>query len=812
MNLSSSVRKCGFVLFCLGTFSLLREVECAETATNHISAIVSYQYSESVTTSEATGGVISPIVSYQLQDSLAHDNLISPGVSYQYFERLDEGVLNSLTSPTASYFWDAGIFGPSLTLSGRVFDANFLPIENATVTVSVIEREIARTATGPDGAFSIPSLPQQRFTVTASKQGFLFDSRVIQLTPVTQVQNFLLRPPPGAVNTITTGSTPPIVYRPAPPSTERIGTLKIFDPNTFNFIPAPLALPQKTTVVFTHGWISNPDQWPSNMAKAMILGSKPIEANILAWDWREVASPSVQIDGHEAPSAIPEFATIEEGIQLGEAIYERLGSLNTQELHFIGHSLGALVNRYAADYVHGNQFGDRKVPVAWAGTKTHLTLLDEAELARTVSYIENKAVNGFSSETVALYGKDALDWKSPIPFDHGWIDNYISAYGLPKSSAFNILLDYGVLVKFPPPLGNVLYNEGSHGYAHLWYLETIKRPGLSLAGFRHSPEFHQVDPIRSGAFPPGDFLATDHYARQIQPCFSPPCFLTEDQELELDLAQNSSDFFAPALGGDPRTLYNSAQTAFRNTTDFIADTAAESVRITQNAVVTTYGTTKAVVTDVYENVKAGAVEIKDRVVDLGSTVALRVELALRNLLPLKSGGKMAAAPPELWEHATLPLAVPSDATFFVFDFRVSGDAGAATIVFGINETNLFTLPAQFVTVDVTQSSRVYDATALAGRTNEFFFGFTGQTSTSCTLVIENIRFYSVIQPKLSVETTPGGIRLTWPSHSEGYALESSPTMAPDSWSPVAEPPTLFNSQFSRSFALGDTARFFRLRR
>src|ERR1035441_11018286 len=61
-----------------------------------------------------------------------------------------------------------------------------------------------------------------------------------------------------------------------------------------------------------------------------------------------------------------------QGVFLGKNLITALGSNYSQRIHFIGHSLGTLVNAAAANYVHTNGF-------SWSNTQ--MTLCDEAEVA-----------------------------------------------------------------------------------------------------------------------------------------------------------------------------------------------------------------------------------------------------------------------------------------------------------------------------------------------------------------------------------------------------------------------------------------------
>ena len=87
---------------------LASSVLAQDIITNVMSPVVSYQYYNSVA-EDTNSSVISPILSYQFCDSLAHLDtnsvIVSPAVSYQYFDWPDVGSVLILTSPAVSYFY-----------------------------------------------------------------------------------------------------------------------------------------------------------------------------------------------------------------------------------------------------------------------------------------------------------------------------------------------------------------------------------------------------------------------------------------------------------------------------------------------------------------------------------------------------------------------------------------------------------------------------------------------------------------------------------------------------------------------------------
>ena len=75
--------------------------------------------------------------------------------------------------------------------------------------------------------------------------------------------------------------------------------------------------------------------------------------NVVAWDWRIPANRRVPIPIVEAAC---------QGPKLGAALQGALGTGYSQPVHFIGHSLGTIVNSRACDYLHGG--GSSRFPKA----------------------------------------------------------------------------------------------------------------------------------------------------------------------------------------------------------------------------------------------------------------------------------------------------------------------------------------------------------------------------------------------------------------------------------------------------------------
>jgi pimeloyl-ACP methyl ester carboxylesterase len=202
------------------------------------------------------------------------------------------------------------------------------------------------------------------------------------------------------------------------------------------------------TVVISHGWKSSISEWPMGMAAQLI--AKGINANIVAWDWQQdanTARPTTAINKTEG-----------QGNELADALATALGINYNQKLHFIGHSLGSLVNRHAVDALHANGFD---------ANDTHVTILDAAELGDL----------------------DSQPWANPIPEQAAWIDNYITAFGSLHGEAANVILREGIPISFNPGAVSLIDELFDfHSFAHEWYNTSIQRPNDSSMGHKNSFE------------------------------------------------------------------------------------------------------------------------------------------------------------------------------------------------------------------------------------------------------------------------------------------------------------------------------------
>jgi hypothetical protein len=235
--------------------------------------------------------------------------------------------------------------------------------------------------------------------------------------------------------------------------------------------------PNQPTIVLTHGWIPTTNgipvftpngvaDWPTPMA-AQLRANGVFTGNIVAWDWSYVARSDITTPG------IPEQRTGDEGQVLGEKLLLALGANYSQRIQFIGHSLGTLVNGYAANYLHGDRWaGENVSPYPWPGTNTLMTLFDEAEVARGITSIW--------ADINILLGRNGNPLAQPKPYEHplpkqfAWAENYVAAVGLLQTNAANVILTNDFPASAPDVASWLGEFATFHGYPIKWYANTIQ--------------------------------------------------------------------------------------------------------------------------------------------------------------------------------------------------------------------------------------------------------------------------------------------------------------------------------------------------
>jgi hypothetical protein len=736
-----------------------------DVITNVMSSVVSYQYYDAVGT-ETNSQIASSVVSYQFYDALEHAGtnslVVSPMVSYQYFDLVDAGDLNYLNSPSVSYFWQ-GANSPVLAyLHGWVTDTNGIALSGVTIFANVFLTTSAQATTDGNGYYQMSALGAGVYDLWATKAAYQTSIRAFTLGTSTSEQDFQLPPMPNTPATVQVSRSPTVPYT--------VGDLmgsQLLIYNGTSFVPVTAANWPNTnlmTIVMTHGWNSDPTVWAQDMAAKMVADQ--VNANVVAWDWHSAATGGLAT----YDPGIPADRTPDQGVGLGEALQYYLGTGYTLPLHFLGHSLGTLVNASAIDFVHGDKPGTRP-QAAWNSNLIHVTLFDQAFLAEALGIGEIQA---------------------PLPLNFSWADNYeslVDGYSVPW--AVNVVLQKGPLVAvIANPLGIL---PDAHSYPIDWYKMSILTPAdaNNPLGFKRSYEY------TPSGFPPTVFQAGSVYHQ------SP---LNYD-ELALEPMPLIEQPFG-ALG------------------DNVVQTTVDTVQYTGGVVVNTADSTWNAATGLFNYVwNATAQGGQALVNDFNSPNSLGVSLTtgpymamhqlsqgvvrpMGNPVPDGNGTTASNTPAMVW----LPIQFPVHALAMTFDFSLSGDPVDDVLVSGIGTNYLFSITVKYIPTNQFSASRLIDVSSYAGTTNELFFGFLGGTSTNATLQIQNIQFYSLQQPQLSIAPINGGALLTWATTAAGYVIESTPSLTAPVWETATNVPMIYGSTYISTNYWSDQTRFFRLRK
>ncbi len=669
--------------------------------------------------------------------------------------------------------------GVMASLSGRVTDVTGAPLAGASVLA--LQDTVAVTARADaTGHYALPALEPGTWEIWVSLSGYrTWVQPGVTLAPGQALAlDFALAPvltlPP---------ATP--VDRPVPASqqttivTPSTDALMVFNGTAFaSGGPVDRTLP---TVIFTHGWNAGPNDpggWPLTMAAQMT--SAGVKANLLAWDWHQDAATP------EPVSAMSR--TRLQGQALGQALAATLDNPYAGTLHFIGHSLGTLVNAVAANYLH------ETVQPNFPFDHTQMTLLDDAGAATTAGQVItfNYSVSGMPGSIASQVVQ--AGYVSPVPDDFAWMDNYISLVGAYHPEAVNVYLPKSPFLAAAPTI---------HAYACTWYSDSISTAGTqALMGERYGFE-------RTGW--PGQFPTPVPFPRGTS--------LSQDPNSgnELDLVRLGSDAERQLVERQIRSYIPSATVLWG--VDTGVDWAGAQLQQAGNAVTTWaesvfHSTPAATPTPPDFSLTPGAatgaflpVSPQFDLSVAGSTPPLRAADGAGHAP--KDGG-VTNGPPCVW----LTLSLPSGARGMSFDFTLTGgDTNDDYLAFGINGTNQFALETRFMAPGRPTSSGWIDVSAYAGRLVEFFFGLLGGTSTNVAVTVDGLRFYQVEAPSLEVQTSGDSVVITWPLSAGGYLLETSDNLAAmTSWVTVTNPPAIAGFQNAVTIDVSAGSRFFRLRK
>ena len=488
-----------------------------------------------------------------------------------------------------------------------------------------------------------------------------------------------------------------------------------------------------------------------------------------------------------------------EGVLLGQSLQRVLGNNYAQPVHFMGHSLGAQVNAAAANYLHGDRTAQQPVsPTPWTAAPMHMTLFDHAEISRIVSLQvlwDGLTLDLGSPTDVLKYAAKTLQgWKPSLPVQYEWADNYISLVGFYLPNTLNVALQKAVGLVGP---------IDAHSYPMAWYDLSIAYPSspANPLGFKRSYEYSQL-PGANLPFPPsiGELSPGDAYHQ------TPTA--SDQLALEPLPLQNFSQLIVPLFGNGPDAVVQGVEGT-------IQVVGAVAVEVRDAAV-----QARERVTQGFDYAANKALQGGQAVVNLYNSPVLRLLLRTQGIslpspMALRDGTFTLSAagagdspsPPMAW----LPIQFPANATAMAFDFMVEGNPMDDVLVCGIGETNLFSLEAKYIPTNTISASRLMDVSAWAGTTNELFFGFMGGTSSNATLIIENIRFYSLTEPRLDISMSGDVSLLSWPSTAGGYVVEATPSLASPTWEAMTNAPVISADRYVLTNPWTEQSRFFRLR-
>ena len=516
--------------------------------------------------------------------------------------------------------------------------------------------------------------------------------------------------------------------------------------------------PNQMTVVLTHGWNDDPYSWATSMANLIHNNLPSPSPNIVAWDWSLTAKSAPDDPG------IPAAQTGDQGRALGEKLLLTLGANYSKPIHFVGHSLGTLVNASAANYLQGTNWANEDVsPTPWLATNLQMTLFDEAEVATGQSGL----LNGI--RTLIGWNGNPLEPKPsyyhPLPRHFAWADNYVSAFGLLHPEAANVILTKGSPTDAPNPLGLRDELAAFHGYPMNWYDETIQTD-VSALGFLWSFErggwFSQAPATNSVYVQTGSEwnLSTSNWN------YGTNYLNARFQQYQSELMVSSARF----------------------TVGFVNGLATGQTILDLNSIVSGWlfnlNTTPA------------------------NVVAPQLKAHPLGLTPTGAGGS-ANIPAYAW----IPLFVPTNAVAMSFDYTIQGNWQSDSLAAAFNGTNVLLIAGNEIQTNVTFSSGVIDVSGFAGQTNEFFIGIVGGTSTNAQLTVENLAFAISSPPLLQAQALGNDFVLRWPLSAADYVLQTSTSLADtNSWTVVPNVPAIVNLQNAVTNSASDGARFYRLKK
>ena len=237
----------------------------------------------------------------------------------------------------------------------------------------------------------------------------------------------------------------------------------------------PQLITRRNAVVLAHGWNSNADAWPKEMAtsiKAVIDNrqrERLIDPNgiwdVYYVDWPEAAGNGCPVFGINISCLPPWNAYVNAG-PLGVSLGKFLLSKNYDHIHLIGHSAGSNLIESAATFARPR---GGKQPII------HSTFLDAYHpFPELVNY-------GMSANWAEQYVDKRDSFSSAIGLGS------LANTNMKLPSAFNFVID--ALDKPPTSINPCTSIVCAHAWPYNWYRKTVDKSSDWLYGFAASVEY-----------------------------------------------------------------------------------------------------------------------------------------------------------------------------------------------------------------------------------------------------------------------------------------------------------------------------------
>lgn len=569
----------------------------------------------------------------------------------------------------------------------------------------------------------------------------------------------------------------------------------------------------KMTIVLTHGWRSSSDEWPSNMASLLYSQAHITNVNIVAWDWRD--------DANTLSPSTAAAQTAKQGEALGAELYYLLGANYNKPIHFMGHSLGAMVNCHAADYIHGDSPNSPSKIVGssfnFNPQNTHMTMFDEAELVTAVNGLHvfidvlsatGQQLSGFGDGNGQIDTASSLlnnFWAKVIPDHYVWIDNYISEVGLLHPEAANVMLWRDATLN-PVRL---------HGYSYNWYSSTVTNPVSSLMGFRESFE--------QSAFPP--LPATNAYFLQSLDLNTSFLNVSQVNGIEASALSRSRLIVYPTLQAYQAVTYvsgqayqglialgNATQTIYLDgvqyTGDFVSTVSQEFLETPAGQPV--YSGVSGSTPSYYASSPAGPT--------YQANWTLQFSLQ-KGQSQLKANGLASIHPNDTGGttnngiYAWIPVIIPTNVFGVSFEYEFVGAGTNEYMTMGVSNVNFVSMESRYVPDSTWVGQYVTGISGYSGQQLSLFFSLNSDDGSvpSGQLNVRGIQFSTMPPPTINMAVSNQQAVVSWPISASGWSLETATALsASNLWTIVTNIPSSTDYQQILTNTISTGSRFYRL--